>query len=90
MSANGSPHCDWPAMTIALPALLAEAATRSCSWEANIIFANAFAHVLMTPVQTMTEQLVAARSSGLSTVPFGMTNRKGANVALEIGRSKKT
>ena len=51
------------------------------------IFANVFAHALITPVQTITEQLVAARSSGLSTVPFGITNVNGANVALEIGRS---
>ncbi len=41
----------------------------------------------MTPVQTMTLHDVAARSSGLSTVPFGITNVNGANVALEIGRS---
>ena len=54
MSANGSPHCVWPAITTALPALLALAATRSCSWEANIIFAKVFAHALITPVQTIT------------------------------------
>jgi hypothetical protein len=64
MSANGSPHCDCPAITIALPALEADAATRSHSWEANIIFANALASALMTPVHTMTEQLVAARRLG--------------------------
>ena len=56
MSANGRPHCVWPAITIALPALEALAATRSCSWEPNIIFANVFAHALITPVQTITEQ----------------------------------
>jgi hypothetical protein len=87
MSANGRPHCVSPAITIALPALLAEAATRSCSWLANIIFANTFAHALITPVHTMTEQLVAALSSGLRIVPLGITKLNGANVALEIGRS---
>ena len=87
MSANGRPHCVWPAITIALPALRALAATRSCSCEPNIIFANVFAHALITPVQTITRHDVAARSSGLSTVPFGITNVNGANVADEIGRS---
>src|SRR3954449_6943292 len=85
MSANGRPHWVCPAITTALPALEADAATRSCSWLADIIFANVLAHALITPVQTITEHEVAARSSGLSTVPFGITNVNGANVADAIG-----
>ena len=49
--------------------------------------ANAFGVADMAPVQTITELLVAARSSGLSTVPRGMRNSMGAKVALEMGRS---
>src|SRR5579884_2998951 len=41
----------------------------------------------MAPVQIMTALLVAARSSGLSTVPRGIRNSIGAKVALEMGRS---
>ena len=55
MSANGRPHCVMPAITIALPAL--EALRRHpvvLLAQPNIIFANVFAHALITPVQTIT------------------------------------
>ena len=52
-----------------------------------MIFENTAGAALMIPVEIITEFDVAARSSGLSSVPLGKRHSIGANVALEIGRS---
>lgn len=56
------------------------------SFELNIILLKTLCMALMTPVEIITAQLVAALTSGFRQEPGGKMKSKGAKVALLTGR----
>ena len=87
MSANGMPHCDNPANTRALPPLPCEAPACFQSAVENIALATQLWTALITPVEIITELLVAARTSGDRQLLGSNLKSIPANVPLLIGRS---
>ena len=87
MSAKGTPHCDRPASTSALPALAMDAPACFQFVVENMVFAKQLCPALMMPVAIITELLVAARGSGDRQVFCSKTKSMLLNVPLDRGSS---